>query len=309
MSSSGDRALGGGDVEVLIPAFDREGATAVVLTSLLGQQVHPRRVVVSDQSPAGTVAGSPLVAGVARVLRSRGVAVDVLSHPSGAGVAENRAFLLAQASAPYVLFCDDDIVLGPEVLARMVAAMSELRCGFVAQAMTGLSFSGDVREREWGSFAPLGPGEPVTRERIRKGDPAWERWRLHNAANPTHLAARLGLDPASPAWTAYRVAWAAGCVLFDRDVLLATGGFDFWADLGTSGYGEDVVAQLRVAEAAGGVGLLPTGAHHLELPTTVGNRTRDAYEVVLGDRPVDSHRTRTTGTVTSGVKQDIADSA
>lgn len=279
--------LTGADVEVLVPAFDREGALAVTLTSLLGQQVQPRRVVVSDQSPTGVICASPLVAGVVRVLRSRGVAVDLLHHPSGGGVAENRAFLLSQASAPYVVFCDDDIVLGPEVLARMLGAMSELRCGLVAQAMTGLSYVDDVREREQVCFAPLVPGEPVTPERIRKGDPAWERWRLHNAANPTHLADRLALDPASPAWSAYRIAWAAGCVLFDRAVLEATGGFDFWAELGADGYGEDVVAQLRVIEAAGGVGLLPSGAHHLELPTTVGNRSRDAYELVLGDRVVD----------------------
>jgi GT2 family glycosyltransferase len=280
--------LSGADVEVLIPAFDREGATAVTLTSLLGQQVQPRRVLVSDQSPTGIVCSSPLVAGVARVLRSRGIAVELLHHPSGAGVTENRAFLLSQASAPYVVFCDDDIVLGPEVLARMLGAMSELRCGLVAQAMTGLSFVDDVREREWGAFEPLAPDEPVAQERIRKGDPAWERWRLHNAANPTHLAGRLGLDPASPAWAAYRIAWAAGCVLLDRAVLSATGGFDFWAELGADGYGEDVVVQLRVIEAAGGVGLLPTGAHHLELPTTVGNRSNDAYELVLGSRAVDT---------------------
>ena len=160
--------------------------------------------------------------------------------------------------------------------------MSELRIGFVAMAMTGLSFADDVREHEWAAFAPLPPGTTPEPERVRKDDPGWERWRLHNAANPTHLGQRLGLSPFSDAWVAYRVAWAAGCVLFDRDVLRATGGFDFWRQLGRGAYGEDVVAQLRVLERAGGVGLLPTGAHHLELPTTVGSRTVDAYEALLG---------------------------
>jgi hypothetical protein len=160
--------------------------------------------------------------------------------------------------------------------------MSGLRVGFVAMAMTGLSFLDDVREHEWAAFEPLASGERPGPERVRKSDPAWERWRLHNAANPTHLGQRLGLSPFSDAWVAYRVAWAAGCVLFDREVLRDTGGFGFWRELGRGAYGEDVVAQLRVLEVAGGVGLLPTGAHHLELPTTVGSRTVDAYETVLG---------------------------
>jgi GT2 family glycosyltransferase len=270
------------DVDVLVPAYDREGATAVTLTGLLGQQVRPARVVVSDQSEAGVVAASPLVQGVARVLRHRGTAVELLHHPSGQGVAENRAHLLAQSRARYVLFLDDDIVLEPEALARLLAAMGELRVGLVAMAMTGLSHLDDVRPAEQEAFAPLAPGERPEPEAIRKDTPAWERWRLHNAATPTHLGQRLGLDPAGPDWRAYRLAWAAGCALFDREVLVTTGGFDFWPELGRRGYGEDVVAQLRVIEAAGGVALLPTGANHLELPTSIGTRTIDAYERVLG---------------------------
>lgn len=283
-TGTGDRPVHGADVEVLVPGFDREAALAVTLTGLVGQQVLPARVVVSDQSPDGVLVASPLVAGVVRVLRRRGVEVDLLAHPSGQGVAENRAFLLAQARGDYVLFLDDDIVLEPESLTRLCAAMGELRTGFVAMAMTGLSFADDVRRHEWAAFERLGDGDPAGPERVRKDSPAWERWRLHNAANPTHLADSLGLSRFSPEWVAYRVAWAAGCVLFDRQVLVDTGGFDFWRTLGVRGYGEDVVAQLRVLERAGGVGVLPTGAHHLELPTTVGNREHDAYEAVLGDR-------------------------
>jgi GT2 family glycosyltransferase len=277
-------AVAGTDIEVLIPTFEREAALAVTLTGLIGQRLLPGRVCVADQSPAATAASSPLVAGVIRVLRQRGVDVEVRSHPSGAGVAENRQFLLDQATRPFVLFLDDDIVLEPEALARLSAAMGTLRIGFVAMAMTGLSFADDVREHEWGAFTPLPPGERPAPERIRKGEPAWERWRLHNAANPTHLGERAGLSRFSDDWLAYRVAWAAGCVLFDRAVLAGTGGFEFWEALVRGGYGEDVVAQLRVLEVAGGVGVLPTGAHHLELPTTVGARTVDAYELILGGR-------------------------
>jgi glycosyltransferase involved in cell wall biosynthesis len=278
------RALSGADIEVLIPTFEREAALAVALTGLIGQRLLPARIRVADQSPGGTASSSPLVAGVLRVLRQRGVDADVLRHPSGSGVAENRQFLLEQATRPYVLFLDDDIVLEPESLSRMAAAMGELRVGFVGMAMTGLSFAEDVREHEWIAFEPLARGERPTPERVRKDEPAWERWRLHNAANPTHLGDRAGISRFSDDWQAYRIAWAAGCVLFERSTLVRTGGFGFWESLVHGGYGEDVVAQLRVLEEAGGVGLLPTGAHHLELPTTVGARTVDAYELVLGSR-------------------------
>jgi GT2 family glycosyltransferase len=273
--------LRGADVDVLIPTFDREAALAVTLTGILGQQEQPARIIVGDQTAAGTALHSPLVAGVARVLSARGVPVEIRQHPSGAGVAENRQFLLEAATAPYVLFLDDDIVLEPESMPRLLSAMTRLRTGLVGMAMTGLSFLEDRRPHEWSTFEPLAEGERPRPERIRKGEPAWERWRLHNAANPTHLADRLALARTSPSWVAYRIAWAAGCVLFEREALLETGGFSFWPEIGPRGYGEDVVAQLRVIERRGGVGLLPTGAHHLELPTSVGRREVDAYEVVL----------------------------
>ncbi|HSP38194.1 MAG TPA: glycosyltransferase [Frankiaceae bacterium] len=78
--------------------------------------------------------------------------VEILPHPSGAGVAENRAFLLGQARAPYVLVLDDDIVLEPESLARMLDAMGRLRVGSVAMATTGLSF---VRARARARVKPV----------------------------------------------------------------------------------------------------------------------------------------------------------
>lgn len=61
------------------------------------------------------------------------------------------------------------------------------------------------------------------------------------------------------------------------------GGFDFWSDVPAEHAGEDVVAQLRVMELAGGAGILPSGAVHLELPTTVPNREVECYDVVLAD--------------------------
>lgn len=274
-------ALTGADVDVLVPTCGRPESLAVVLAGLLGQTAAGFRIVVSDQSPDGPAADHAVLAAVLRVLQARGVELEVHRHLPARGMAEQRDFLLRQARRPYVLYLDDDVLLEPEVLERLLSAMAALRCGAVGSSLTGLSHDHDVRRHEHAAFEVV--EGPVRPERLRKGHPGWERWRLHNAANPTHLGRALGYGPATPAsdWTAYRVAWTAGCILFDRSALETSGGFRFWRDLPPQHAGEDVVAQLRVMEDHGAVGVLPSGAHHLELPTTVRDRRVDAYAAVL----------------------------
>jgi hypothetical protein len=46
-----------------------------------------------------------------------------------------------------------------------------------------------------------------------------------------------------------------------------------------------VAAQLAVMHRYGGAGILPSGAYHLEAPTTVTDRDVEAWEVVLADEP------------------------
>jgi hypothetical protein len=78
-----------------------------------------------------------------------------------------------------------------------------------------------------------------------------------------------------------RLPGVGGCVLFDREALVACGGFDFWDQLPVNHAGEDVAAQWRVMERYGGAGILPSGAVHLESPTTVPDRSTDAADVVF----------------------------
>ena len=100
---------------------------------------------------------------------------------------------------------------------------------------------------------------------------------LHNAANPLHLAE----DHVRPGerWVPYKIAWVAGCVLYDRAALVAVGGFDFWRELPPSHCGEDVVAQRRVLAPVRRGGPLPLGAYHLESPTTVPDREHNASDL------------------------------
>ena len=267
------------DVDVLIPTIGRVAELAVTLAGLAAQDDPPFRVVIADQAPDGPVADEPAIAGMMRVLEVQGREAVVHRRSDRRGLAEQRQFLLDRAIAPYVLFIDDDVWLEPGSLERMHRAIRELGCGLVGQAVQGLSHLDDRRPDEVAHFEVWDGG--VDPERVRPGTPEFDRWPLHNAANLVHVAADLELP--RDAWHAYRVAWVGGCTLYDRSALERTGGFDFWSSLPEQHAGEDVAAQWRVMERFGGAGIVPSGAVHLEAPTTVADRRVNATDVVFAD--------------------------
>jgi GT2 family glycosyltransferase len=269
-------------VDVLVPTVDRPAELATTLAGLAAQTDVDLRLVLSDQSPLGRAADEPAVAAMLRVLRAQGREVVVLEHPERRGLAEHRQFLLDHATTPTVLFLDDDVWLEPGTIGRMLDALRSLGCGFVGSAVQGLSYLADRRPRETAVFERW--DGPVVPEEVRRGTPAFDRWSLHNAANPTHLGASLDVEPGG--WVPYRVAWVGACVLYDREALETVGGFGFWRALPPEHAGEDVVAQWRVMDRFGGAGILPSGAVHLESPTTVTDRRVEAHDVVFGQGEV-----------------------
>jgi len=258
-------------LEVLIPTVDRPAELTATLAGLAAQDDPPFGVIVSDQSAPAPVWRAPAVAAMVRVLQAQGRPVRLLRRVPRRGLADQRQFLLDASSAPEVLFLDDDVWLEPGTLTRMHEALRALDCGFVGCAVQGLSYLDDERPQQQERFEPW-PGVVVP-ERVRPGTEAFERWPLHNAANLAHIAARLPVE--RDGWVAYRIAWIGGCVLYDRAALLEAGGFDFGVELPAAHAGEDVAAQWRVMERRGGAGLLPSGAVHLEAPTTVPDRDVD----------------------------------
>lgn len=265
-------------IDVLLPTSGRTTELAVVLAGLAAQDDPPFRLTVSDQSDDHAMAEAPAVQAMLRVLTAQGRDVRVLQHLPRRGIAEHRAFLLAQATAPYVLFLDDDVWPEPGLLLTLHTAIEDLGCGVVGAAQQGLSFLDDERPQEQAPFATwTGRVEP---ERLRPDSPGTERWTLHNAANLTHIAARTELPESG--WVPYRVAWLAGCVLYRRSALQEVGGFEFWRDLPANIGGEDVAAQWKVMERFGGAGVLPSGAVHLEAPTSIPDRGTDAAHALFG---------------------------
>jgi GT2 family glycosyltransferase len=270
------------EIDVLIPTMGRPVEFATTLAGLAAQSGVDFRVVVSDQSDGPAAFATPSATTLVRALRRRGTPVELLRHLPRRGIAEQRAFLLSRAVADAVLYLDDDVWLEPGVLDRLHRALGALRCGFVAAAMQGLSHLDDRRPDECAPFEVW--DGPVLPETVVKDGPAWSRWTLHNAANVVHLAERLGLDtgPLPPAgrWVAYKVAWASGCVLFDRAALRAAGGFDFWRDMPADAHGEDVLSQQRVMARRGGAGILPSGAYHQQSATTIPTRSASAVDLL-----------------------------
>lgn len=259
-------------LDVLVPTYRRPAALAVLLMSLAAQTLRGFRVVVSDQSDDGSALQAGEVRAVVRVLRAHGHAVELHHHLPRRGLAEHRHFLLEQV---YCLFVDDDLILEPDLLERMLTTIVEERCGLVGCGLIGLSFLDEVRPHEQHIELWEDGVEP---EEVRPGSPAWERHRLHNAANLFHLAQRLELRREER--RRYKLAWAGGCVLYESHALRQVGGFGFWTELPAAHAGEDVLAQLRVMACRGGCGILPSGAYHQELPTTVPDRAVDAPRVL-----------------------------
>lgn len=262
-------------VDVLIPTYRRKTGLAITLTSLLGQTFPDFDVIVSDQTEADdSYLDSIEIQTLVRALRWHGHGVVLHRHLPRRGMAEQRHFLLERSSAPYVHFLDDDVLLDPPVMERMVRVLQAERCGFVGCAATGLSYLDDRRPHQ--QRIELWEG-PVAPEPFEPGEIPWERHLVNNAANPLHLEQRL---VGGYGIVRYKVAWVGGAnVLYDRVKLLDVGGFSWWKRLPREHAGEEVVAQFMLIRKYGGCGILPSGTYHLGLPTEVPDRSRNAIEI------------------------------
>jgi glycosyltransferase involved in cell wall biosynthesis len=261
-------------VDVLIPTCRRKTGLAVVLTSLLGQSFTDFDVVISDQTDDGDYLDSVEIATLVRALRRRGHRVELHRHLPPRGMAEQRQFLLDQSCAPYVHYLDDDVLLDPPVLGRMLEVIQRERCGFVGAPAAGLDYLHDVRLHQQGIELWDGPvvPEPFTPETV-----PWHRHLVNNAANPLHLEEKLA---AVGRVIRYKVCWVGGAnVLYDRAKLLRVGGFGFWPRLPQEHAGEEVVVQWLLIRRYGGCGILPCGTYHLGLPTEIPDRSRNAIEL------------------------------
>lgn len=253
-------------VDVLIPTCGRKTALAITLTGLLAQTFQDFDVTIADQTVTQPYLDDGELRTLFRALELGGRRVRAMTNLPRRGMAQQRHFLLEQARAPLVHYLDDDILLGPAMLERLVRVLQEEQCAFVGAAISGLRHLGDP----WPSDLPFEPWqgpvqpEPHTWEAI-----PWQRYRLHIRDNPLHLSRRYAADGRT---VRYKVVWVGANVLYDREKLLSVGGFSWWSRLPPNHAGEEVLVQLLLARRYGGCAILPAEAYHLELPSEVPDR-------------------------------------
>lgn len=262
-------------VDVLIPTAGRKTGLAIVLTSLLGQTFTDFNVIVSDQTEeVDPSIDSTEIEAAVDALRYHGHRVDLHQHLPKRGLAEQRQFLLEQSTAPYVHFLDDDVIIEPKVMERLLDVVRTDGCGFAGAAAVGLRYLDDVRPEQQAIEVWDGPvrPEPFTPDWIPE-----ERHGINVGANALHVEQRLAPNGET---IRYKVAWIGGAnVMYDRAKLLDVGGFSFWDRLPEVHAGEDAVVQFLLIHAYGGCGVLPTGTYHLLLDTTVPDRRHNATEL------------------------------
>ena len=258
-------------IDVLIPTYRRKTGLAVVLTSLLGQTFRDFNVIISDQTEEESYLDSIEIATLVRALRWHGHRVALHRHLPRRGLAEQRQFLLEQSHASYVHYLDDDVLLDPPVMERMLRVLQAEGCGFVGCPATGLAYLDDIRPQQ--QHIELWTG-PVEAEPFDEQSIPWERHLVNNAANPLHLEQQLAPDRRI---VRYKIAWVGGAnLLFDRAKLMDVGGFSWWHRLPPEHAGEEVVVQFLLLHKYGGCGILPSGTYHLGLPTTIEDRRHNA---------------------------------
>lgn len=260
---------------ILIPAFSRPSALAVTLTSLCSQTYPDFDVIISDQSePEDPFAAGEVQAAI-RVLTLHGHRVFTHKHLPRRGIAEHRQFLLDQANSFYVLYLDDDLIIEPDLVERLMRAIREEQCGFVGSAPIGLRYKDEERAPQQAIDFWEGPVRP---EVVTPDSTEWQRQHLHSAADILHVQRSLNITPREQ--RKYRIAWIGACVLYDVAKLRASGGYRFWQDLPRHLCGEDALIQSRLLGRYGGCGIIPSGVYHQEIPATIPDRSANAVDLV-----------------------------
>lgn len=250
-------------IDVLLPTINRLPSLVMTLSGIAGQSLTGLRVIVADQSDE-PVGENEVVQALGRIIEARGGRFEYHHRPALRGIAEQRHFLLEQASAGRVLFIDDDVFIEPWVVAKLDEVLTGQGCGFAGAFPAGLTFRDDVRPEQQVIEVWEGPVQP---EAVEPGSREWERLNLHRAANIFHAAKKLAPGQS----LIYKVAWAGCCALYDREKLERIGGFRFWPRLPRWHSGEDVLVQNLLMRRWGGCAILPSGAYHSQVPSTTLN--------------------------------------
>ena len=102
-------------VDILLPTYDRLPSLIMCLSGIAGQTCSNFRLIISDKSET-PVKDNQVIQSLIRVIEAHGGTVDYHYRVPSKGIAEQRDFLLKEATAEYVLYLDDDVWMEPQVL-------------------------------------------------------------------------------------------------------------------------------------------------------------------------------------------------
>jgi GT2 family glycosyltransferase len=183
------------------------------LQSIAANTAAPEQVVVVDQS-RNPIAKNEL-AGLLGDLTS----LEVL-HLSVPSLTRARNAGLLRCSREIILFLDDDVIIGPEALERILARFNDASVALVASPDSRLK---GIRARKIWDAAGLIFARKKRRE-------------IEGYIMPAAMLGRYPRDPRGPVSTA----WAQGFCFALRREVLETSGLRFDENLPAYGYGEDL---------------------------------------------------------------------
>lgn len=113
-------------ISVIIPAYQHAYAIAACLDSILAQSIEPDEIIVVNDGSTD---------GVEKVLEPYLSSIKLINqNNSGSNATRNRGF--AESTGDYIIFCDADLVMQPDMLEKMKDMLdahpevSYVYCGF-----------------------------------------------------------------------------------------------------------------------------------------------------------------------------------
>src|SRR5207253_9057442 len=106
-------------VDILLPTYNRLSSLIMTLSGVAAQTLRDLHVIIADQS-AQPARHEQVVQTLCRVIRARGGSVEWHYREPIYGIAEQRDFLLKRASTGAVLYLDDDVLMEPWVVERLL---------------------------------------------------------------------------------------------------------------------------------------------------------------------------------------------
>jgi glycosyltransferase involved in cell wall biosynthesis len=209
-------------VDVLVCTKDGCKELPTLLSSLSFQTFTNFHVIIRDESQSVSALSNPIVVKTLDLLARKGIQVSFTRDWVSKGICYARYKTLELAKNEYVWFVDDDVIAEPDCLEHLMDVIRDKKSGYVQGSKVSVDNS-----YGFSSFDPNAV-QVVNQESL-----SIFAYYHGNIVAPLCIGDTANL-------------------LFDRQKLMAVGGFAFFEMLGSSLLGEDWIAAALTADRYGG---------------------------------------------------------